>query len=243
MSEWLVQLTGEKFDLEELPKKFTSEKLIVIEKDGKYYLKSSGFNSLINNSEVQKKAKELLELINGAVKIKMPNYRLVNIDAVVEIDEEGQHHRHTTLKAEPISVRVKTSARVEITKPGLSYEEQEGNKTTWEETWVTLAEKYEEVKKVLRFFTKELSWDNLYEIWEVIEEDQGSKVFKKGWASEKKVERFTQTANSEGAIGDEARHALKRFRPPKKPMKLSEAESLIRTIADSWLSEKLTSLG
>lgn len=237
MAEWLVQLSGEKFDLEELPKRFTSEKYRVIEEDGKYYIKSSEFNSFTNDSEVRKKAEELLELINGAVKIKMPNFKPVSLDAVIEIDKDGQQHRHISLRPEPNRIRVKTSGKVKIIYSGANSEEQENNKITDEEFWV--AEKNENVREVLRFFTKDLNWINLYKIWEVIKEEQGDKVFKKGWASEKKVDLFTRTANSKGAIGNEARHALKKFRPPKKSMKLPEAESLIRTITNKWLSEKV----
>lgn len=236
MSEWLVQLSGHKFDLEELPKLFSSPDLEVVEDKGKYYLKSSEFNSLTDASKVRTKAKKSLEFINGAMKIKSSDFQPVSIGGIERTEDDRPRTQY--ILPESIRERSKVSGNLSVVKAGPREEEETTKRVITPESWVMLAKQDKNVAKVLRFFSKELTWDNLYKIWEAMEEDQGNKIFLKGWASEKKIERFTRTANSYLAIGDKARHAHEKNLPPKKPMKLSEAESLIRTIVNSWISEK-----
>ena len=64
-------------------------------------------------------------------------------------------------------------------------------------------------------------------------------MFENGWATKKKISLFTQTANTGGAMGDDARHAREDPAPPPVPMLLSEAETLIKRVVMRWLRSKV----
>jgi hypothetical protein len=63
-------------------------------------------------------------------------------------------------------------------------------------------------------------------------------IIRNGWATKGALGRFRQTAQSKAAVGDLARHAANKFKPPSQPMSIQEAESLLRGIILSWLSSK-----
>jgi len=100
--------------------------------------------------------------------------------------------------------------------------------------FITTALHDENVATVLRLLGDHpKDWVNLYRIFEVVEDDAGGirKIAKKGWATKKAIKRFKHTANFV------ARHGTK-INPPKNPMTPSEAESLIKTIINSWVQSK-----
>jgi hypothetical protein len=47
MSRWLVQLIGERFDLEEFPRSFPDGDVHAIEENGEFFLVGSSFESLL----------------------------------------------------------------------------------------------------------------------------------------------------------------------------------------------------
>lgn len=238
MVGWVIQLSGEKFDLEELPRLFTSEELKVLEKNGKYYLISNEFRTFTEASEVLKQAKKFIKLINGAVKISNSKFLSIRIGNVEKIEKNGRHMRY--IFAESGTYRIKGSENTILTKSGSNQEEQITKRTFTVESWVMQTKQDKNVAKVLSFWSAEkITWIDLYKILEVIEEDIGCKVYKRHWVSRKKTRLFEWTANCYRAIGEDARHGgEKKWIPPKKCMELSEAGSIIRTITDNWLREK-----
>ena len=62
IKEWLVKLQGASYDLDELESIFVFPLVMVINKDGAVYLKSTSFNSIKKPGEVLQEAKRLLEL-------------------------------------------------------------------------------------------------------------------------------------------------------------------------------------
>ena len=71
-------------------------------------------------------------------------------------------------------------------------------------------------------------------IYEIVRDDVGD-LRKRRWGIEQDKNRFTQTAQSKDALGDSARHAAKKYKPPLNPMSLAEAKSFIRNILLNWL--------
>jgi len=64
-----------------------------------------------------------------------------------------------------------------------------------------------------------------------------------GWVTNDKLERFTHTADSVGAVGDDARHGRERTQPPPRPLSLSAARDLIDRLLRSWLTWKSREAG
>ncbi|MDZ7694391.1 MAG: hypothetical protein U5K69_25255 [Balneolaceae bacterium] len=82
---------------------------------------------------------------------------------------------------------------------------------------------------------------DLYRIYEVIEEDIGSKekIDDLGLASKTRIKLFKRTANSSQVLGSKARHGHRKHEPPKNPMSLEEAEALIKKLIIQWVNHKM----
>jgi hypothetical protein len=106
------------------------------------------------------------------------------------------------------------------------------------ESWMKLAEEDEIVKNVFRQITEfDHNWINLYKVYEIVEKNAGKKKIEQ-WITKDKIRQFKHTANSQSAIGDDARHGVDHNDPPKEPMSLYEADALIMTLLQKWLQWK-----
>jgi hypothetical protein len=230
--EWIVCIKGDEFDLQELSKSLTSPELCLIKEENEYYLKSTSFNQLNNAGEVKSKAEEILSLINGASKLALGTRKPLIIDSVIKITDDDKRQRNFFE-----SVEVTEQSMFTATVDGAEVHQAEPIPD-----WIKIAQSNENVAKVLRLLSKgDYDWVNLYRIFEVIEEDVGaiSKITQEAWATEPAIRRFKHTANSVGAIGDDARHGKETTQPPKNPMTFSEAKSFIETILHNWLRSKI----
>ncbi|NWF78188.1 MAG: hypothetical protein HXY36_06410 [Chloroflexi bacterium] len=236
MPKWLVRLEGEKFDLEDLPSLLCSPKHTVIEEDGLYYLESSDFDSLGSAYEVREHAIAIIKMLNGAMKLYIPSFRGVYEGGVTMIEEDGRRHHYVYLEGS-IELRSKVSANLTVTTSNNT--QQTDSLPSTIESWISLAKADTAVADALHFF-RENTWISLYKVYEIISGDVGGQqaIIKKGWATKHSLSRFTQTAQSKAALGDLARHAANKFKPPAQPMSIQEAESLVRGIMLSWLSSK-----
>lgn len=229
MSEWLVQLTGEEFELETVTRLFNMPKLCIKKEGRDYFLHSEDFLTLSNAHDVYKCTQKMLPFINGAVRLHSVGFKQVGIDVIVQLNEDGTRSSQGFLSA-TIEVRcsVELNTRTSPTQP------------TSVEEWVALANTDEKAAKALRLLgTREQSWAELYKVYEIVHSDAGNKIFENGWVTRKKIKLFTHTANSAGAIGDDARHAKEDSAPPSNTMLVSEAQTLIRRLVMRWLRSKV----
>jgi len=236
MPKWLVGLEGEKFDLEDLPSLLCSPEHTVIEEDGLYYLESSDFDSLGSADEVREHAIAIIKMLNGAMKLHTPSFRGVYAGGVTMLEEDGRRHHYLYLESS-IKLRSKVSANLTVTKSNGT--RQIAPLPSKVESWIGLAETDKAVAEALHFF-REDTWISLYKVYEIISDDLGGQqaITKNGWATKQRLSRFTQTAQSKTALGDLARHAANKFKPPSQPMTIQEAGSLLRGVILSWLSSK-----
>jgi hypothetical protein len=103
--------------------------------------------------------------------------------------------------------------------------------------WFEMAKTDELVLRVLLFLSFDSkSWVGLYRIYEVIKSD----CLKNNWINKATSDRFTHTANSYKAVGIYARHGSTKHEPPKDPMSLEEAQSIIDDLVKKWLMVRVT---
>ena len=115
---------------------------------------------------------------------------------------------------------------------------------------VELAHQDPNVATVLRLIgTQGFTWVNLTNVLDIIQDDLGGtlakgarEIVQRGWATRRSLSRFRQSANDSRVAGDEARHSVAKGPPPANPMSLPEAQSLIKSIAQSWLLWKESNL-
>lgn len=234
--EWRVQLSGDNSDLEELSKSFNSDNLKICSDGETYVLSSSDYNGITEAGIVLKKSAEILSLINGGSNVIQKLAKPIQVGSVYSIDDEGKRNINLFIKD---NVLITESFRPTILVNGKVRET-----FTFEDlpNWVLLANQNRDAADVLNYLeTGSNEIATLYKVYEIIKKDVGGdKTIKdNGWASIKKIERFTRTANSPDAIGDKARHGVQKNQPPKNPMSLSEAESLIRHLVKCWLASKI----
>ena len=226
--KWLVLLDVEKSDFDKLFNLLrSSDEFSWITEKSEYYLTSSHWESLTNTSDVYGEATKRLQYISAVARIQFTDFPLLKPDTIYEVDEEGKRHGRRALSA---TINVGSSCSVSI--------QLEGGQDIipiWEfESWMKLAEEDETVKNVFRQITEfDRNWINLYKVYEIVNKDAGKRKIQQ-WTKDK-IGDFKRTANSQKAIGDDARHGVDDNDPPKEPMSLSEAKALIMTLLQKWL--------
>ncbi|MBI4302647.1 MAG: hypothetical protein HY664_08570 [Chloroflexi bacterium] len=234
MKKWLVRLKGEEFDLEDLATEIRSPSFNVAKENDYYYLTSLGFNSLTTADDVRAKATELIRVINGAASLTFAKFQGVEFDALTLIEPNGRRHNYIYLAA-TLTARARVSAT--LTTVNSEGTEDLSQQPTEMESWVTLAMQERDVADCLHFF-RDGTWFSLYKVYEIVRDDSGRddrRIIRNGWATKSELSRFRGTAQSQAALGVEARHASKRYKPPSEPMSISEARSLIRDLLRNWL--------
>jgi hypothetical protein len=207
----------------------SSDEFSLITENRKYYLTSSRWESLTTTSDVLSEATKLLEYISAVAMIYFPGFPRLESDKICEVDEEGKRHNRVELLVKILRGLDSFSIQLEGGQdiiPILEFD-----------SWRKLAEEDEIVKNVFRQFRDfEHNWINLYKAYEIVQNDAGKKKIEQ-W-TKNKISLFTHTANSQSAIGDDARHGVADKHPPKESLSLSEAQALIRNLLKQWLQWK-----
>jgi hypothetical protein len=229
--KWLVLLDVKKSDFDNLSNLLrSSDEFSVITENSKYYLTSSRWESLTNHSAVYWEATKPLQYISAVARIQFTDFPLLKPDMIYEVDEEGKRHGRSALSA---TINVGSSCSVSIKLEG----GQDIIRNLEFESWMKLAEEDEIVKNVFRQITDfEHNWINLYKVYEIVNKDAGRTKIEQ-WTNNN-IGLFKRTANSQRAIGDDARHGVDKEPPPKEPMSLYEADALIMTLLQKWLQWK-----
>jgi hypothetical protein len=227
-----VQLTGEAFDLEELPKLFTAEHQRVVEDEGQYYLEGSDLDVFENAGQVRNVARDILNAVNGAARLVYSNFKPVGLGVVQKIGPDSTTS-HQFIETEPVEFRSKVSAVV--LSVGSAPVQPPPNPAA---NWLATARSSEPVRRVLGFLARpKVTWADLYKVIEAVQENGGSHLI--GTAvSKADIDRITQTANSRNAIGDDARHGRDSFDAPKKQLLLPEAINVAQTLVRAWIALK-----
>jgi hypothetical protein len=233
MGHVLVQLTGEKFDIEDLQLELKNFNWKIVEEQNNYFLTSEILDSTNDNKEIISKANDFLDIINGAAKIINPDHIKVTINSIRQINENGDSFIHKVMITETVRLRTRFSA-TSFSKE--NYKEE--LKTTTIEDWLLKADAHKSVKNALHFFNEnETTWINLYKVYDIIEEDLGGekallKFFQVG------IKEFKYIANNYLAIGDHARHANQKYPAPSNILSLNDAFYTIKSLFEKWILTK-----
>jgi len=194
----------------------------------------------VNVDEVREIAPRVLEVINGAARASITGFRPVDMGGVSQIDDEGQRH-HCVLVQDSITVRSRVKAAAVVIRSDGSVHEKQQEKPDRIEPTFSLAERNTNVADALRIFGKgDLSWFDLYKIFEIIRDDLGGQknLLDAEFVLKKDLSRFRQTAQHPEAIGDKARHARIGAEVPKDPMAIVEASLLISALLQKSIASK-----
>ena len=235
---WLVSLRGDRSDLEALTKSLNDPQITVSQEGDEFFLTSALLDAQSNAEAVHKEAQNLMLVLNGATRLELHSRQMITIGALHRSRADGK--RDTYILAEPATVAWCIIApTIQLTYPDGTIEKYHPADPVRD--WMRVALTDSAVTKVLTIIGSEPSdWINLYRIFEIVEKDCGglSSIEAARWATKTAIGLFKHTANSPGAIGLAARHGAVHKAPPSKPMTISEARSLINSIAHAWLQSK-----
>jgi hypothetical protein len=90
MSRWLVQLQGERLDLEELPKGFPSGDVHAVEEKGEFFITGPALDGMIDADAVLTRATEALNEFSAVIFLLWDSFRNPNIGQVIREDDTGK---------------------------------------------------------------------------------------------------------------------------------------------------------
>lgn len=226
--EWLVEIIGDDSVLKQLSKVCISPEMNICKEEDCFVLKSKDFRSLKGVVEVFNKACEIVELIAGAAKVATGSK--ISMGHVIEVDDGGKKRRHIIGSGES-QIEIDQEMTMQVGDGSVF----EINQAAPVADWYAMAKKNEGVAKVLRLISEGgLDFKKLFILFEEVQGDVGSKIFNEKWATKAEIDRFTRTAQP-------YRHGKPRkdrLTPPKIPMRLEEAGSLVMHIVENWLKLK-----
>jgi hypothetical protein len=231
-------LDGHSFDLQVLEVQFRSSDPRIRKQADDYLLESSEFEQLATDEEVFDHANNLLQRVNGAMRLRDSSYRPVEVDSVYGVS--GQSGEHVfKWKRGIVQTRAAVALSMEVIRA-------DGAREVITETpaddllpaAILEAATNDRVGRVLQILSQaELTWGDLYNVLDLVEGDLrgGQSLETRGWAPSDQVKLFTHTANNARALGTEARHGHLHYQPPAQPMSLDQAKVLIQRITRAWL--------
>jgi len=223
MSKWLVRLEGSSSDFELVSKELNTDYARLEQNNDIHYLSSINFDSLIDPNDVLTKATELLAIIKSIFKHKCDYFLDVDISGINRMESDGRITQFI------LPIGILSEQRFGMTRV-ISNTMSSQDSSEIESMLGKILQNPKATKANRLYELYDHNWDNLYKIFEVIQSDVGGSIVTDNWATQRELDRFTQTANSEQAIGDVARHGHNRISPPSDPMSLDEAKSLIDKI-------------
>jgi hypothetical protein len=221
---WGIGLHGHQFDLEywrdTLKEPFDPS---VIQQGDVYILRSSEFASCDTAPAALEKAKPLIEILNGAMRVVTGSHPLT-FRGVYELRPDGWHQtKEKSRPNPPTNVRVKLYNDDLTTIPTNSSRPQ---------TWMDLIDRSDHLSDALIYLGRG-EWFDIYKAIECLEAFAGGEksLKAKQWAKSDDITLMKRTANSI------YRHRRGGFEPPTNPMTLEQARELIATLIGSAFDE------
>jgi hypothetical protein len=236
---WEVQLVGDSTDLRLLSDSLASGDPRIVLRDGAFFIRSTAFDQAATAGAAREMARPIAESLSGVAALLLGARTSIELGNVVRVGPDGSP-QHMFLIGAPAEAYARALPGVLIMSHADGRQEVH-RPADLAPQWLAKAATNLVVAKALRLRQRHpLDWVGLYRLLEVIYDSvPASIIASRGWASKAALGRFEHTANSVGAVGDEARHGLERTQPPARPMTLREARLLVDSIVRSWLDSDL----
>ena len=203
-------------------------------------LRSASFDELASAEEVRDRAVTLIERLNGAVALSEHANQL-HFGSIIRFAPDGTLHR--TIQPEPgayeLSGRGKLRVDTIVIGPDGRPVPSSPPQPSEVQKWFALAENDGLLDDALIYFGRATNWFDAYKTLEtlILRFGGGEREFLAlGWASENEITRLKHTANAA------ARHAKRKFEPPRNPMTLKEARALLERLLRCGMNEAETKL-
>lgn len=246
LSRWKVRLEGHTFDLNHLAQLDKSDFWSVAKFEDGYFLESPVFEHYYDHHDVYGAATELLEKINGLVRLASSSYEPVKLgNALRRFDDDAnKHDQYIILETIETKIRAGSLSKLTVSNPNGTVKEAPRAPTLAEKGFPTALNDENMVDALHYWSTFENSWYNLYKILEIIEADVGGQreLESVDWGGPRvssEIVRFKRTANNNKVLGYDARHERSPYAPPANPMNLDNAVAFVRKLLHSWIEYKI----
>ena len=186
---------------------------------------------LQSDNGVEEAGKELSTIMMGLFRLATGSAPKINAHGWFRFDEKGKATVYggatatVKISATAVAMVIDSTGKERIIRP-----------TDQIPSWFGKTIASPTLTKAVRLYESQgATWPGLYKVYEAIREAAGDPS-SLNVVSKRELKRFTQTANSYEAIGDDARHA-KPGTPPHRPMTLGEARNIIGALLTAYLSK------
>lgn len=220
MRRWLVELLGEKFDVEEFPHWFPTGDIHAITEGETVFLTGPDFEQCADAEAVRRLADRVVEEQYAIVCLLQAGVKLPQIGRICREREDGTRNAYVLLAG---AGHMRMKLRGMLTSgagdpPG----------PTQAQEFLSVARSNRHLLVAVSLLARpSASWPHLYRCLEELEHYLGKTVFTDGLSSNNQRERFTRSANAAEIAGTDARHRLGKFEPPSNPMSLVDARAYI----------------
>ncbi len=222
-------------DVESLSEVLSEVDFSCVEDEGEWYLTAASFQSLADAGDVLNAAREVVELINGGMRLHFGDHENIAVaSTAIKVGPGGNKNIHEVVGTAHIQLR-----GMRLTAKGTVGGTHAPPETHPVLKWLRFAESDPVATEILWFLSRDPDWFVIYKLHELLMEHGGMAwAIHGGHATKAELNRLTGTANSFSAVGRAARHAKLDPRPMKNPMALEEATRLIRCLARKWFDDR-----
>ncbi|MGR9000498.1 MAG: hypothetical protein ACU88J_15825 [Gammaproteobacteria bacterium] len=235
MARWLIEVQGDRFDIDELPYWFPDGDLYAISEGKNVLICGPALESLENAAQVYKVAEQAMTEFFSIIKLIQPIVNLPKLGTVFREDENGQR-KGTDIG----SAHLVTRSKLRATVTANSSEHGTQKPTQAQELLVgSHCDRGLQVATLL-ISAPNSSWPHFYrafeEIKRYVEKCTGNNIVKVGLCLKQDEIRFRHTANNADIAGNDARHRFD-YSPqiPDNPMSADEARTFISKLLQSTL--------
>jgi hypothetical protein len=236
MSTWMVNISGKEGDVKYISQVVKAVNMSIIQEDGEFYLKSDEFNTMNNASKIFEYANQFLKVAFSIANLYYEKIDSISCSSVTCINDKGEKSVFIFLSSTiKVSTRVESSIIVTDSQEITSELERQEKEY---EVFINAARKDKNILDAINFYLTP-NWINLYKAYELIKDDvTEKKIISYGWASKRNISRFKQSAQCRELLGNEARHASKKYPLPSDPMDIDEAKYFIKYLLFDWMKSK-----
>jgi len=229
---WIVPLIGHQFDLEDFPFWLAGQDIRIVERDDSFVLVIPVAIVGINPEPVLPFARAHLELLNGIGRVLSSSFRQLSIaDKLFGVDAAGAVVS-TVVPVGCAEMRGKAGALGVVVGGEVQPDPREGVALPLLRAAMRSPRAHDALVIVGR---PNLTWSELYLLFELVQADIGGQIFDLGWISRRDAKLFSQTANSYSSLRSAGRHGKDRGDPPPLPMQHHVAVGLVRNLVLAWL--------
>lgn len=231
MGCWLIQLQGEKTDLEEFPRWFPDGEIFAREENGCYFLVGDAFKESSQAEFILQQSTTAFHEFSAIISLLWPAFRMPSIGPIIFEDDTGTRKSYVfmtaTLRGRSKVFGVSLDVGNSPAKPA----------PTQAQNFLASAKGKRHLQLALAVWSDpDRTWARLYRVLEEIEKELGMKVHKAGYCSAAERSRFTRTANTAESSGVDSRHAAGQFQAPDNPMSFQQAVAFVAVLLQKALT-------